>query len=231
MLKNEFKGWTKFELIWLFIASIVIVSLSIYWGDSTMAIISALTGVLCVICTGKGKLMAYLFGLINCILYAVIAYESKFYMETVLNVFYYVPLQFYGFHIWSKNMNPETNEVHKKRMTNKQRYFMFGVVFLGTIVLGYISKFWGGNLPFIDALSTIISIVAMVISIKMFMEQWILWVIIDFITVGMYFWAFINGECGISVLLMWIVYLTNAIIMYFKWRKEAYKKGAIKCIM
>ena len=225
MLKNEFKGWTKLELLWMVLASSIIVALSVYWKDSTMAIISALTGVLCVICTGKGKLSAYVFGLINCVLYAIIAYQSKFYMETVLNALYYVPLQFYGFYTWSKNMNPETNEVYKKRMTNNQRFIMYIVVILGTILLGYISNLWGGNLPFIDALSTITSVVAMIVSIKMFMEQWILWVIIDVITVGMYLWAFINGECGISVLLMWIVYLTNAIIMYFKWRNEAYKKG------
>ena len=224
ILKNEFLGWKPLEIFWLFLACSIITALSIYWGDSLMGIISATTGVACVVCTGKGKLSAYLFGLINCILYAIIAYQSKFYMETVLNALYYIPLQFYGFYTWAKNMNPETNEVFKKRMSNNQRLIMFIVVILGTFFLGFISKLWGGNLPFIDALSTITSVVAMIISIKMFMEQWILWVIIDFITVGMYVWAFLNRECGISVLLMWIVYLLNAIIMYFKWRNEAYKK-------
>ena len=51
--ENEFIGWKKLEVSWLLIACAVIVGLSIYWQDSLMGIISATTGVACVVCTGK----------------------------------------------------------------------------------------------------------------------------------------------------------------------------------
>ena len=44
-----------------------------------MGMISSTTGVICVVCTGKGKLSAYLFGLINSVLYAIIAFEAAYY--------------------------------------------------------------------------------------------------------------------------------------------------------
>ena len=67
-LKEEFSGWKPWEVFWLTAAALVIIGLSIYWGDSPMGMISSTTGVICVVCTGKGKLSAYLFGLINSVL-------------------------------------------------------------------------------------------------------------------------------------------------------------------
>ena len=78
-----------------------------------MGIISSTTGVACVVCTGKRKLSAYLFGIVNSILYAIIAYKATLYGETMLNSLYYVPMQFVGFYVWNKHMDKETKEVEK----------------------------------------------------------------------------------------------------------------------
>ncbi len=122
-IKDEFVGWKTWEVVWVMLACSVICGLSIYWNDTLMGIIAATTGVACVVCTGKGKLSAYIFGAINTLLYAIIAYNAKFYGEVMLNALYYFPLQFYGFYVWSQNMNEETKEVYKK--TNEPQGEMF----------------------------------------------------------------------------------------------------------
>lgn len=220
-IKNELQGWKKWEVIWLIITTFTITTLSIYWKDNLMGIVSATTGVICVVCTGKGKLSAYIFGAVNTFLYAIIAFKARYYGEVMLNAFYYFPLQFYGFYVWSKNMNPITKEVKKIRMNKKNRVILFAFVGIGTLVYGFILDKMGGNLPYVDGLSTVVSVVAMIISIKMYMEQWMLWIIVDIVTVIMWGVAFINGNDSIATLLMWVIYLGNAIIMYFKWNKEA----------
>lgn len=220
LFKNEIIGWKKWEIIWLLVATILITVISIIIGDTVIGILAAITGIVCVILTGKGKLSAYLFGLVNVIAYAVIAFESKYYGEVMLNLIYYVPMQFWGFYVWSKNMNPETNEVSKKKMTLKQTAIMLISVFSLTMIYGLILEFLNGNLPYVDALSTVISIVALYISIKMYTEQWILWIIVDVVTVFMWLIALIEGTGSVAILMMWIIYLVNAIIMYFKWRNE-----------
>ena len=118
-LRNEFSGWRRAEVLWLAIAWAVITGLSIYGGDSLMGIISSVTGVACVVLTGKGKLSAYLFGLVNSVLYAIISYQATLYGETMLNALYYVPMQFVGFYVWSKNMDSDSHEVTKRRMAPK----------------------------------------------------------------------------------------------------------------
>ena len=113
IIRNELSGWKKHELIWLAVACITITALSLYWGDSLLGIISSVSGVACVVCTGKGKLSAYVFGLVNSVLYAIISYRAALYGETMLNALYYVPMQFVGFYVWSRHMDQETGEVCK----------------------------------------------------------------------------------------------------------------------
>jgi len=224
LIKNEFKGWKKIEVFWLLLASIIITGLSIYWRDTLMGIISATTGVICVICTGKGKLSAYFFGLINCVLYAIISYKARLYGETMLNLVYYVPMQFIGFYVWNKNMNNSTYEVNKIHMTNKVRIKWLIIMILSTILYGYILKYLGDAMPFVDSFTTMSSVIAMIVSVKMYSEQWWIWILVDVFSVYMWWTNFSIGSENFATLLMWMVYLLNAIIMCIKWEKEVRKK-------
>lgn len=224
ILKNELKGWRLLEVSWLIVASSIITGLSIYWGDNIMGIVSALTGVLSVVCTGKGKLSAFIFGLINSILYAIIAFKATLYGETMLNALYYVPMQFIGFYIWNKNMNEETHEVKKIHMTNKGRVLALLSMVLGTAIYGFILKHLGDALPFIDSFTTVSSVIALILSVKMYSEQWWIWILVDIFSVYMWYLDFSAGSDNMATLLMWVIYLGNAFIMCYKWEKEVWKK-------
>lgn len=228
ILKNEISGWKKIEVTWLLVACFIICALSIYWKDSFMGIVSATTGVACVVCTGKGKLSAYLFGLVNCVLYAVISYNAKLYGETMLNALYYVPMQFVGFYVWSKNINNETKEVKKIHMKNTTRLIWLLIMIVTTIAYGFILKALGDSMPFVDSFTTVSSIIAMIVSVKMYSEQWWIWIVVDVFSVYMWLVQFINGNDSIATLLMWVVYLLNAIVMCIKWEKEANKGKVIE---
>lgn len=220
-IKDELTGWRPYEVLWLCIAVTVIVSLSIYWGDNARGIIAGVTGVICVILTGKGKMSCYIFGVINTILYAWIAYEAKYFGEVMLNALYYVPMQFIGWMMWRNHINDVTKEVKKTKLNIKWQ-ILIGILSI-TCIYGYglVLKGMGGNLPFIDSMSTCLSVLAMILSVKRLMEQWIMWIIVDVVTIYMWVIDYINGGTDIATLLMWIVFLLNAIFMFVKWLKES----------
>lgn len=222
-IKNELSGWRPLEVIWLLVACTVITMLSIYWKDSVIGIISAVSGVACVVLTGKGKLSAYTFGLINSILYGIIAFNAKLYGETMLNILYYVPMQFVGFYVWNKHMSEENHEVIKLHMSNKIRLIWLLAMITGTVAYGYILKLLGDTMPFVDSFTTVSSIIAMIVSVKMFAEQWWIWIAVDIFSVYMWWCNFSAGSDNIATLLMWIIYLGNAIIMCIKWERGVKK--------
>lgn len=225
--KNEMRGWRKLELLWLIAACVIIAGLSVYWGDSTMGIVSAVTGVACVVCTGKGKLSAYIFGLVNCVLYAIISYQATLYGETMLNALYYIPMQFVGFFVWNKHMSDETCEVEKRKMKPLGVVLMIASIAISTYLYGLLLKYLGDAIPFVDAFTTVSSVVAMIISVRMYAEQWWIWVAVDIFSVYMWWRDFCSGSDNIATLLMWIVYLGNAVIMLIKWEKEVRQNHAV----
>lgn len=226
-IKSELYGWKKAEVLWLVLACSIITALSVYWGDSLMGIISATTGVACVVCTGKGKLSAYIFGAVNCVLYGVISYQARLYGETTLNLLYYLPMQFYGFYVWSKNMNAETCEVKKKHMKNSGRLLLLLSIIAGTVVYGFVLKFMGDAMSFVDAFTTVSSVIAMIVSIKMFTEQWWIWIGVNVFSVYMWYCDISSGSYNWATLLMWMVYLINSVVMCVKWEKEVKENGNV----
>lgn len=79
----------------------------------------------------------------------------------------------------------------------------------------------GDAMPFVDSFTTTASVFAMIVSIKMFAEQWWIWVAVDVFSVYMWWCDFTSGSDNMATLLMWAIYLGNAVIMLIKWEREA----------
>lgn len=222
-LKNELSGWTAAEIIWTVFACGVICALSVYWNDTMWGIISAVTGVLYTLLAGKGKLSAYFFGLVNSVLYASISFETRLYGETVLNGLYYVPMMFVGFFAWKKNMDMNTNEVKKRRMSLRGRIALGAVIGALTFLFGLILNAAGDVMPFVDSFTTVSSVVAMLVSVKRYAEQWWIWLAVNVVSVYMWWCSFFTGAENIATLIMWMVYLVNGILILGKWEKDLKK--------
>lgn len=224
-LKNEFCGWRKWEIFWILFANFVILAVSVYLNDTAVGIIASMTGVTCVILTGMGKISNYIFGTINVLLYAYVAWNAKYYGDVMLNLLYYFPTNIIGWFVWKKNIDEENKEVYKRKMSLKQEIFVGILSVVGIFAYGFILRLLGGNLPIVDSMSTVLSVVAQILLIKRYMEQWIIWIVVDIVSVIMWIAAFFNGGESVAVLMMWSVYLANAVIMFVKWFRDVKLKN------
>ena len=112
-------------------------------------------------------------------------------------------------------------------MLFRSRLIWLLIMVVATTIYGFILKVLGDAMAFIDSFTTVSSIVAMIVSVKMYSEQWWIWIAVDVFSVYMWFVQFIHGNDSMATLLMWIVYLLNAVIMCIKWEKEAIKSKVI----
>jgi nicotinamide mononucleotide transporter len=220
IVKKYFSDWDLYEKVWLLLFTIIIIVLSIYWKDSPIGIIASLTGIWNVVLVAKGKIANYYFGIVAVTTYAYTAYNQSYYGEVMLNMLYFFPMQFIGLYLWKKKRtSPQKDEIKVVYMTNKQRILWLCVTIIATVLYGFFLKKLGGNLPFIDASSTVLSIIAMILMVFIYVEQWILWIIVDIVSIIMWVTVMLNGGNDIAVLVMWAAYLINAIYGLYNWIK------------
>ena len=222
LIKEEFSGWKPFDVIWLVTVCVVITTMSIlfkydqsdrfYW----IHIVASACGIINVVLGGKGKLSNYLFGFIHCCLMIYITLISRLYADMAVTIYNFI-MQFVGFFTWAKNMNKETHEVRKVHASNQVRMVSLAVIIVGTVVVGWIMhRFTNDLAPYADAAKAVMQVVAMILMVRMFSEQWWLWIAINCVSIFLYVKA---GNLPITI--MYVVYLVNSIIMCVRWEKEA----------
>ena len=70
-------------------------------------------------------------------------------------------------------------------------------------------------MPIIDSFTTCFSIIATFLVVKKILENWIYWIIIDLVSIYIYF----SRDLHLTSLLF-LVYTVIAIIGYFNWKKK-----------
>ena len=135
----------------------------------------------------------------------------------MLNAFYYFPMQFVGIYMWKKNKSDD-GEVESKALTAKQKLMLTLVSFVAIVIYSLFLKFLGGNIPLIDATSTVLSVIAMILMVKQYLEQWYLWIIVNTVSIIMWVISLRQGSGEFATLLMWILYLLNSLYGLYKWK-------------
>ena len=187
--------------------------------------LAAISGVICVVLVAKGSMLNYIFGIINVSLYAYISYKALLYGDAVLNAFYYFPMQFIGWFSWTKRTQErDKSKVRAKRMSWQQR-LIWGVASAAAVIIGgFILKYYNDPQPFKDSATTVLSIIAMYLMVRTYMEQWFIWVVVNVISVIMWIIATMRGDAhAMLMIFMWIFYLANSVNGLITWSKMAKK--------
>lgn len=216
---------------WLLIAGVVASNIiySILSGNvDVVGSVAGIAGVLCVVLVAKGSIWNYVFGLVNVSMYAYISYKASLFGDAALNALYYLPMQFIGWWQWRKRgaslssseASGNAVQVNARRFSLKERMVLaFGCV-AAVIACGFLLEHLGDPQPFKDSATTVLSIVAQALMALAFMEQWVLWIITNIISVIMWAVCMARGEAHAALMvIMWSFYLLNSINGLRVWLK------------
>ncbi len=222
-IKKELQGWKPIEMIGLTIVLVFILINTFVLKDNPAAITNAICGILYTIIAGKGKISCYLFGLTGSVCYIYLSFINSLWGNMLLYLLYYIPMQILGIFKWKKHLKKESNEIAKIKLNINQRFKLCIIGFLGCIISIIILQYFNDKSPIIDGITTFLSILGMYLTVKRAIEQWVVWMIVNGLSLLMWLNLVINGTKAYSTILMWGVYFILAIYFYIQWEKELKK--------
>ena len=217
---REFTCWHPTEWAWMIFCTLFTVVLSLYMGDTLFGAAAAVTGVLYSLWAGKGKLSCYFFGIFNSFAYGLLAFKATLYGEVVLNWGWYFPMMFVGLFCWKRNLKTDVQEIIKRRLSWVHRFLTAGIALAGTAAGAFVLHKLGDQAPVLDSFTTVLSVIAMVLTVKRCVEQWVLWTMVNIASIYMWYKVYLTGAGSIAVLLMWVLALINGLIFYILWQRE-----------
>ena len=125
---------------------------------------------------------------------------------------------------WNKNSDKEKSDtVICRTMSPLKTVILLIICAVGIWLYKAVLSALGGNQALLDSASTTISVIANALMVMRYREQWILWIIVDAVTVGMWF---IAGDYIMTA--MWAFYLINAVYGYITWTRLSKNQCVLK---
>ncbi|WP_394018487.1 nicotinamide riboside transporter PnuC [Anaerococcus cruorum] len=191
--------------------------------ESLFMLVMTLTSSLNLVLGAKGKIAGLYFAIINSVLYAINCLAIQLYGEVMYHLLYSIPVSTIAIFTWKKNMT-KGGEVKFRTMTSKTMLITTLATIVGVFGYMQVLKWMGGNLPFMDSLTTVVSVIASMLYLLRYSEQWAMWAIVNVLSIAMWIMVFMQGDSSaILIIIMMTINLINSIYGFLNWRKIAIK--------
>ena len=159
-------------------------------------------------------------GIITSLLYCSVFFAAKVYAGMGLQL-YYLLISIYGWWSWTHGDKTNSGKDNLKvSQTAIALWIWLSAVFFIVIVLMYflLLLYTDSPIPFWDAFTTSLSIIATWMLARKKLEQWLIWVFVDLVSATVYLYRELY-----PTVFLFLVYAVMAGIGYYKWQKEPQK--------
>ncbi|MCF6170312.1 MAG: nicotinamide riboside transporter PnuC [Bacteroidales bacterium] len=203
--------------------------------------LAALFGVVSVVYARRENILVFPTGIVSTAIYVYLLSQWALYGDLIINV-YYTLMSIYGWYMWHKVIDDKQSHISISRTSTKDKLKAFGIFLFTTVFVIAVYRYYdvmpnrlnfresvlyawqhlsSGSLddfrtatPFLDTFTTGIFFSAMWLMANKKIENWILWIVGDLVSIPLYFVKG-YGFTGIQ----YAVFLGIAIMAYFSWRK------------
>ena len=183
-----------------------------HWLD----IVTTLLGLAYILFEYKASRWMWLVGFLMQVLGIVLYFQKGLYADCGME-FYYLAMTIYGYWKWvrpekSLNSTPLSIRHFPKKLILP---WMLVIAAIWGIIYWLLVTFTNSNVPLADSFTTALSIVGIWALAHKYLEQWFIWIVVDVVTCGLYFYKDIPFKASLYGL-----YVIIAIFGYFNWRKK-----------
>lgn len=181
-----------------------------------LQIIGTILGLLYLYLEYKVNIWLWIVGVIMPVVHGILYYKAGLYADAAINI-YYVLAGLYGLICWLCHSKKESDAVPRSVLNAPRRTIpllvaSYAVLHIAIYML--LVTFTNSTVPVCDSFTTALSIVALWMLSKKYTEQWLVWLVVDAVTVGLYIYKGIYITAA-----LYAVYTLLAVVGYMKWRR------------
>ena len=181
---------------------------------SSLELLAAVTGALSVWLSVRQNIWSWPTAIVNVVLYALVFRDAKLYADMGLQVVYAV-LSIYGWYEWLYGGQGRTR-LRVTRTTPALAARLIVIAAAGSALLGtLLHRTTDAALPYMDSFLSSTSLVAQWMMTKKLLENWLVWIAVDVLYVGMFLFKGLYLTAG-----LYAVFLGLAIRGYIDWRRS-----------
>ena len=187
--------------------------------SNTVELLGAILGILYIFFSIRQNILTWPTGLLTSVLYVIVFFRARLYADMGLQV-YYVVISLYGWYFWLSGKKPDQKKQVPVRITGKKLRLILIIasIFLYAIILYILLNFTDSDVPYMDSLTTALSIVATWMLAKKYIGHWLIWIFVDAVSAALYVYK------GLwPTVILFIVYTVLAVLGYMEWKKDLLK--------
>ncbi|MCI6201204.1 MAG: nicotinamide riboside transporter PnuC [Paraprevotella sp.] len=189
---------------------------------NTLDITATIVGLVYIWLEYKASIYLWMVGIIMPLIDIFLYYEAGLYADFGMAI-YYALAATYGYVVWKfgkRNYQGTKEELpitHFKQSQILPAILAFLVIWL--IIYEILVLFTNSDVPITDSFANALSFIGLWALARKYLEQWIIWIIVDIVLSALYIYKGIPFKAGLYAL-----YVIIAIAGYHKWKKMIYEK-------
>ena len=161
----------------------------------------------------KANIWLWVVGLIMPIVHGTLYFRAGLYADCSMQV-YYILAGLYGLAVWSRGKRKSATAEPEISHTPFGVWMQIGVLYVAIHATLYVllTTFTDSTVPGLDSFTTALCIVAYWMLSRKYVEQWLVWLVVDAVTVGLYLYKGIPLTAALYAL-----YTGLAVAGYLRW--------------
>lgn len=162
----------------------------------------------------KRNVWNYPFGLVMVTLYGLVFFRARLYSDAILQVYYFA-MNVFGWWYWLKGRDTQ-GHVRPELLGAPGRLLAALATLAGAAAGGYLfATYTNAAAPYLDAFIAAASVIAQYLMSIRKIENWVWWIAVDTVAVGVYFW---KGLFPTAIL--YVIFLSLSVAGLTAWRKQ-----------
>ncbi len=180
--------------------------------ERLLEIFGLVSGLVCVWLMVKQNVLTFPIGLAYAVASVLVMARNQLYADVLLNA-YYVVINGYGWWYWSVKKEEQGTELIVSSVTARTGAALFAIGVPGVLVMIWLlSSYTGAQQVILNSITTTMSFIAMWMSARKLVENWLIWLVVNVLSVGLYF-----SQGIYPYALLYTVYLVMAVQGYREW--------------